>query len=1786
MKISIILIFIFSIINLSAQELKFQNFSLDEGLSQSTVNTIFQDKQGFIWFGTQDGLNKFDGYDFTVYRHNPKNNNTLSHNEIFSIYEDSRGILWVGTGNGLNKFDRHKFTNYLHDPNDPNSLSNNTIWSIYEDHNGILWIGTDGGGLNKFADNKFTHYLHDPNDPDSLSHDSVWSIYEDSLGTLWIGTNGGGLNKFVNNKFTHYSPVQQVDNLNNIVSSIYEDATGILWIGTLGGLHKFDRQQEIFTSYFYDPNNPNGLNSRAVWNINSDIKGYLWVATDGGGLNLYDPNQDKFLHFKHNPQNSTSLSSDIITSIYRDRANTMWVGTNAGGINQFNYNQNEFIHYFNEPRNLQSLNGNHVLSIYEDKQNILWVGTAGGGLNKFSADRKVVTHYQHNPNNPNCLSDDEVIAIYEDSAGIIWLGTSRGGLNRFDRKQFTVYKNKPEDLNSLTDNWVSVIYEDSSKTLWVGTRVGLNKFDRKNKFTHYKHNAKDINSLSHNYVSSIYEDSSKTLWIGTRGGGLNKFNRQQNNFTHYQHDEHNNNSLSHNEISTIYEDKTGTLWIGTLGNGLNKFDPNSESFKIYQEIDGLANNVVYGILEDETNNLWISSNKGLSQFNPVTEIFKNYDVLDGLQSNEFNKAHYKSQTGELFFGGIKGLNSFYPQKVEDNHYIPPIVITDFKIFNKSVNLENNSPLQQHITLTKEITLSYEQSFFSFQFAALNFLQATKNQYAYKLEGFENNWNQVNNRRAAYYTNVPHGTYIFKVKGSNNDGFWNENGTSVKITILPPPWKTWWAYMLYILIILTIIVSYVQSQKRKLWEKQLELEREKEIATQLKESDRVKDEFLANTSHELRTPLNGIIGIAESLIDGATGELSKQTNVNLSMIASSGLRLLNLVNDILDFSKLKKQEFDLQRKAVDIRTITEVVLALSQPLIGNKQVQLSNKIPAHLPPIDADENRLQQILYNLVGNAIKFTDIGIIKVSAEIVENLKLVISVSDTGIGIPEEKLERIFEAFEQADGSTARIYGGTGLGLAVTQQLVYLHDGQMTVKSEVGIGSIFSFSLPVSKEKVAEQVTSSKLSVINHQLTDCIEINKINNNLHSEFSILIVDDEQVNRQVLINYLSLQNYSLHQVASGIEALEYLDQEKPDLILLDVMMPHMSGYEVTRKIREHWQADELPVILLTAKNQVADLVVGLESGANDYLTKPVSKDELLARIKTHLNILQLKQARLEAEQKYRNIFENVIEGIFQCTIDGQYLSVNPACINMFGYESAEQMYTEITNIDQQLYVNPQRRFEFIELLASNSNVQDFEYQARCRNGAIIWVKETVHVVRNNDGKIQYYEGIVENITGRKHAEEKLRYDATHDQLTGLLNRNSFTESLTDAIAQDDLVFAVLFVDLDRFKIVNDSMGHLIGDQLLTDIAGRLSQEVTGDNIVARFGGDEFALIFKNSPNLQTLEQDIANILYKFSQPYQLKDETFNTTASIGVALSNSEYKTADEMLRDADTAMYEAKKQGGDKSVIFQPGMRTRIVNMLKMEGDLRKALERDEFLVYYQPIISLETSKLVGFEALVRWQHPHQGLVTPNSFIPLAEETGLIKELGLWVFETACLQLKNWQNRFDNHSKLSMNINVSPVQLKQPNLVYQIQDILRKNKIEPQTCRIEITENAMMQNPQMALEILNDLKSLDILLYIDDFGTGYSSLSYLQQFPIDALKIDKSFIKDIDASAKSAQIVNAIIALGKSFDLRIVAEGTENKTQITMLKSANCHNVQGYFFSKPKDAKTIEEFLHIEKFDI
>ncbi|GAB4286764.1 MAG: hypothetical protein Fur0025_19550 [Oscillatoriaceae cyanobacterium] len=1381
--------------------IKFDRLSADQGLVG--VNCILQDSKGFIWFCTQEGVNKYDGYNFTLYKNDPADPDSLSDNWISSIYEDRTGKLWLGTqSGGLNQFDRNteQFIRYIKNPNQPNSLSDNRISAIYEDSTGTLWIGTNGGGLNKFDRDteQFTRYLHDPNNPNSLSNDQITAIHADGSGVLWIGTNGGGLNKFDpdTSKFTRY--VSDATNPNSLsndqIRAIYEDRTGQLWIGTNGGgLNQFDRNTEQFIRYLHDPNNPNSLSIDKISAIAEDGRGYLWIGSgtwdgsySGKGIDILDPAKKNFTHYSTDPSNPNSLSSNDILSLYADKTGAIWMGTWVSGVNRFDAGKEKFHSYKIDPNNPDGLHGDGIWAIYKDRFGALWIGTSKGGLHRLDINNKNIKHYQHNLNNKSSLISDNIWSIHEDNSGRLWVGTD-AGLFFFDdaNTNFIDYTYNPNNPNSLSDNTVLKIYEDRSGNLWIGTMAGgINQFDpATGKFIRYQHDANNPNSLSDNLVTAICEDSSGTLWIGTYGGGLNRFDLQTGKFTHYRNIPNDPNSLSSDRIMSIYEDESGTLWIGTEG-GLNRFDREKQQFKHYTEKNGLASAYLGSILPDSEGNLWLSSNKGLIKFNPKTETARNYNVDDGLPSNSFNGlAYYKSPSGEMFFGGDKGITFFYPEQVKDNPHIPPVVLTGFRKFNEPVKLETA------ISEAKSLNLSYQDKVITFEFAALDYTNPSKNQYAYKLEGFDKDWIYNGTKRYATYTNLDGGTYTFHVKGSNNDGVWNETGTSIKITVTPPPWKTWWAYTLYALALAGAVAAYVRwktitqerenaalrDSERKLNQileaipvgisvfdatgqpyyinqtaqevlgrdtlasaqveehpeiyqcyfagtdelypaeqlplaralkgekstvdnlelrqgdknipleilgtpifdeqgkiiyaiaafqditqrKQAEAERlrfTQELEAKnaaLEEMDRLKDEFLANTSHELRTPLNGIIGLTESLIDGIAGELSPKAITNLKTIATSGRRLSNLINDILDFSKLQHQSIQLQAKPVALRELAEVVLTLSEPLAGKKPLQLINAIPAELPLALADENRVQQILQNLIGNAIKFTESGVIEVSAVVVEeepippspslplppsphppSPHLAITISDTGIGIPEDKFDRIFESFEQADGSTARIYGGTGLGLAITKQLVELHGGTISVTSQVGVGSQFTFTLPIT---TAESPASTPVVTLKTAAREFSEEVATLNSLpvmdSSNFKILLVDDEPINLQVLANNLVLQHYAIGQATNGIEALEMLENGfNPDLILLDVMMPRMTGYEVTRRIREKKPANELPILLLTAKNQVGDLVAGFEAGANDYLTKPIEKDELFARIKTHLNILKLRteNIRLGAE----------------------------------------------------------------------------------------------------------------------------------------------------------------------------------------------------------------------------------------------------------------------------------------------------------------------------------------------------------------------------------------------------------------------------------------------------------------------------------------------------------------------------------------------------------------------------
>ena len=1262
--------------------IRFDRLSADNALVG--INCILQDREGFMWFCTQEGLNKYDGYNFTVYNHDPERASSISDNFINAIYEDSQGAIWVGTqSGGLNRFDREteQFSRYLNDPKDPNSLSNNQVSAIYEDREDRLWIGTDGGGLNRWnrETGEFSSISSDPKDPKnpkSLSDNRVSAIYEDSDGLLWIGTDGGGLNRFDRDaeQFSRYTsdPKNTKDPKSlsdNRVSAIYEDRQGFLWIGTDGGgLNRFDRETGEFTRYLHDPNDPNSLSIDRISAIAEDRSGRLWIGSGtwdasyaGRGIDLLDPAREIWTHYANDPNDPNSLSGDNVLSLYTDETGAIWIGTWLSGASRFDPARDKFQRYVFENDNPKGLHGDGVWAIREDRNGSLWVGTSNGGLHRLDRATSQFTHYKQDPRDPNSLSGESVWSIYEDGSDQLWIGTD-GGLNKFDTttETFDRFAHDPKNPNSLSDNTVLTISEDRAGALWIGTMAGgLNKLDGKTgKLTHYARDPDDPESIGDNFVLAIYIDRSDTLWLGTYGSGLDKFDPNTETFTHYVHDPDDPNSLSSNRVVGITEDSSGTLWVSTEA-GLNKFNPETEQFSHYTEKNGLPTDYLGSIVAEDSGNLWLSSSKGLSKFNPQTTTFRNYDLSDGLPGNSFNTlAYYRSQSGELFFGGQDGFTAFYPDRVRDNPHVPPVVLTQFSKFNEPVKLDTA------ITELPELQLSYKDSFFGFEFAALDYTNPAKNQYQYKLEGFDKDWIHAGTRRYASYTNLDGGTYTFRVKGSNNDGVWNEEGTAIKIFIAPPPWKTWWAYTLYAGASVGAIAAYL-DRKNKAHQKELalqaqELERERQVAERLRRLDKLKDDFLANTSHEMRTPLNGIIGIADSLLDGVAGPVSEAQQKNLLLVVQSGHRLNNLINDILDFSKLKHDNIDLQTKSVGMREIAEIAVVLSQSTIGQKPLQLTNEIPRNLPPAAGDENRLQQILFNLVANGIKFTKEGYVKVSADVLPSPPspgyLAITVSDSGIGIPEDKLESIFDSFEQGDSSTERTYGGTGLGLAITKQLVELHGGKICVESEVGVGSRFTFTIPISTApaedldiaKVREMQTVGKVYNPGDEEASgrefALTYDKNGTGDGNGLKIMIVDDEAVNRQVFENYLATESYSAIQVPNGIEALASLNNgSKPDLILLDLMMPEMTGFEVCKQLRDRYPATELPVLLVTAKTQVSDLVAGLNAGANDYLTKPVSKDELLARIKTHINLRRLREeiARVKAELEIARRLQKMI-----------------------------------------------------------------------------------------------------------------------------------------------------------------------------------------------------------------------------------------------------------------------------------------------------------------------------------------------------------------------------------------------------------------------------------------------------------------------------------------------------------------------------------------------------------------
>lgn len=1290
--IKILLLLLFPVLLIAhPADIQFEHISINEGLSQGTVRCIFQDSRGFMWFGTQDGLNRYDGLQFKKYKHEPDDTTSLKNNTIFSICEDNQGKLWIGTEIGLDLFNRETetFTHFNNSSQIPYPFDGYTIWSLYADAEDVLWIGTNGAGLYKLDLLNWKNVVkvllpifqqpeNHTSNIDSIKIDNATSFLKDKSGNFWAG-NFSGLMKFDNETKTFSSfLIKKSDSHYWFARAICEDKQGNLWIEAGKALHfipfnsdkaiNFQTQPFISTHFYKYPSylrDWKNLGPLLVDRLNT-----VWIGTRFGPVN-FNPQTEQFTLYQNEPDKPHSFHGNQVKSIFEDRSGVVWFGSFEDGINKCYPNQVKFTRVKHEPGLANSLSHNFVMAIYEDDSGTLWVGA--NGLNKIVRNQNrysppQFTHYQHDNNNPNSLSGNDIRSIIKDKSGMLWIGTFQKGLNKFNPQtgDFTVYKHDPENPNSISDNNVWIIHKDKSGELWLGTRNGLNKFIRETEsFVYFHHESQAPENPNHDWITCIAEDDSGIFWLGTNGGGLKRFDPRltanaPDKFAYFKHDPNNLNSLSDERIRSLLIDQSGFLWIGTASGSLDKFDSKQNIFTHFNEKDGFPGSAINGILEDGASpdgaggNLWISTNNGFFRFNPETKTLRSFDTRDGLQGLEFNGGSYfkSPKTGEMFFGGTNGFNSFFPKDIKDNPYAPQIVITDFQISNQSVPV--GSPyLPNSITESREIIVPHNERVLSFEFAALHYPRPEKNEYAYKMEGLDEDWNYIGHRNFTTFTNLAPGQYTFRVKGSNCDGLWNETGTSLRIIVTPPWWRTWWAYILYFLFTAAIIGAYIRfSINRALLKRELVLKQKH--AEKLEELDQMKSNFFANISHEFRTPLTLILGPLERLL---AGSFEIQVKKQFNLMLRNGQRLLRLINQLLDLSKMEAGRMALRTRAENIVKLVNSTVLFFSSMAEQKEIRLSFQATQELIEVYVDRDKLEKIFTNLLSNAFKFTseegEISVtIKTSRDDAIHLLsaasewkkkwesdfVEISVADTGTGIPPERLDKIFNRFYQVGDSATREQGGTGIGLALTKELVELHHGEIIVNSplpggKAKQGTMFTVRFPLGKDhlKAGEIITdlpvdNSKLKTFDF-IKNQLELEEIQAPEGATYSdsfthahqkenvefILIVDDNQDVREYIRGILD-ETWQIIEGKNGIEGLEVAQGKNPDLIISDVMMPEMDGFEFCAKIKSNESTCHIPVILLTARASGENKLEGLETGADDYLTKPFDAQELIVRVK--------------------------------------------------------------------------------------------------------------------------------------------------------------------------------------------------------------------------------------------------------------------------------------------------------------------------------------------------------------------------------------------------------------------------------------------------------------------------------------------------------------------------------------------------------------------------------------------
>ena len=1259
--------------------LRFAHLTTADGLANAHVEVIFQDSRGFMWFGTRDGLSRYDGYHFTTYRHNPDNPNSLRGTTIADIIEDDQGYLWIAGGGGVTIFDPRleRFTPLPLDRPRP-------IITLFKAGNGLIWLGAPRDELLSVdpATQQITSYQLLDDTPNDIPY-RIWDIIEDRTGHLWLAA-GSALFKFnpQNGQFTRYAPPDAPGE----IRALYEDEAGYIWFDGLT-LHKLDPATETIATY------TSPLGPVPIVHTRVDSNRQMWVATLVG-LFRFDLQTEQFTgHFTHSPSDPNSLSSDRTFSLFEDQAGLIWIGTDNAGLNLLNPRQSQFAYYRHDPDNPDSLAAARITGLVGDESGQIWLG-ADTILDRFDPATGQIDHYS--PTSPIGPGPIGISALYQDQAGQVWFGLTNQ-LFRFNPNtaQFTPY-DLPGGLGG-PPNPITAIYQDETGLLWVGReRGGFFLFDPRTE-------AFQPGDIGLDNIQVIYPDSTGGLWLAYTEE-LSHFDPQTQQLDKYQG--------PHGQVNALYQDPAGQVWVAA-NDGLYRFESTTASFTRYTDQDGLPSSRVMAILPDQAGNLWLSTSQGLSRFKPQIGVFRNYDVSDGLQGNEFIVgAAWQAPDGRMYFGGEQGLTAFYPDQIEDNPYQPPVVLTEARLFNELLTIGEDSLLPQALDYTEQLTFDYNQNIISFEFAALSYAAPHKNRYRYMLAGFEDEWNEVgSDRRFATYTTLPAGDYVFRVQGSNDSGLWSEQEVALSITILSPWWETAWFRALGLVVLAGLVYGGYRWRVQAVEQRNLQLEqqvaeRTQELA-QAKEAaeearyaaeaaNRAKSTFLANMSHELRTPLNAIIGFTQIIARRNT--LPPEQQEHLGIINRSGEHLLALINQVLELSKIEAGRMVLNETVFDLHQMLTDLEGMFRLRADDKRIRLVFERSSGVPhTIRTDEVKLRQVLINLLNNALKFTQEGSVTLRVgvrrqglgnrnqesgirsqesgireeeranEVVQGIEglakgaefggrnvsgdkdvsssrtipnsqplipIFFSVSDTGPGIAPEEMTSLFEAFVQTE-TGRQAQEGTGLGLPISRKFVRLLGGddirvespaQLPAGDKGGPGATFVFEVRVEVVNPAkmdnEQYTRELISEIDVRVVGLAPN-------QPRYRLLIVDDEPINRQLLRELLMPLGFDLREAENGQQAIEIWQEFQPHLIWMDMRMPVLNGYEAIKIIKSALKTPpkarkrnlelKTVIIALTASSFEEEKADILAAGCDDFLRKPFREAELFQMMSQHIGV---------------------------------------------------------------------------------------------------------------------------------------------------------------------------------------------------------------------------------------------------------------------------------------------------------------------------------------------------------------------------------------------------------------------------------------------------------------------------------------------------------------------------------------------------------------------------------------